>query len=232
MVKTSIILTAYDRIEDTLRCLTSLSNLKDEETEILLMHDHHHASEQLQEACSAMGIKYIHSGQQKGGKEIWRVPGFALNIGVRQSSGSNLIIGNSEILVSHPLQDQIQVIEEGYLCSPKILAENVGVEHYYRSFLPFFLGLPRKVFESIGGYDEDFTGTWYDDDDFILRAGTKAQFVELPHVAVHLEHNRANGQMHVHESAAEYNRKLFEQRKGIVVRNQHISWGQLDKEYN
>lgn len=226
MIKTSIILTAYDRIEDTIRCLNALHKLCTDEMQVLIMHDHHKASKELMKACENLSFLYIHSGKQKANKEMWRVPGFALNIGVRQSLGSNLIIGNSEIFIQECISNQIQKIEEGYICGPKILAQGVGREHYYRGFLPFFLGVPRKVYEAIGGYDEDFVGSCYDDDDFIERATTLAPFLQLDEVAVHLEHLR---DMQHKQTAVSYNYELYKARKGTVERNLNKEWGNIDE---
>jgi predicted glycosyltransferase involved in capsule biosynthesis len=86
--------------------------------------------------------------------------------------------------------------------------------------------MQRQTYIDIGGYDEDFTGQAFDDDDFVTRLqdhGCKYRRTKAR--CVHLYHTRSgpgrSRKLH------EYNRKLFNARRGIIVRNVGREWGVL-----
>jgi len=234
MIETSIFLTSYDRPNQTKKCLPAIRKQCDDSVEIILCDDYHQSSLELATFCAGLGVRYVHTGKQKQGKNMWRVPGFALNIGFQQSLGRNIIFGNSEILLvdESTISKMVTEINARAICSPRILGE--GTSEFLNCKLPFFLGMPRGIFSAIGGYDEDMTGYCFDDNDFSDRALTRGVFKELDVVAVHLHNERgalARKDSFIDNRAWEFNRAIYEQRKDVLVRNKDRAWGQLDKEY-
>lgn len=197
-----------------------------------------------------LNIKYIFTGQRNlDNKILWRVPGFALNIGVRNSKGDIIIFCCAEIF---HLNNTIELITSIYnstdtdkvLAMPKAKDDNGSflkhIENSNGSFdvkiydmqpplinvkFPFFLAMKRKEFMDIGGYDEDFTGTDYDDADLVTRLiANGCTHVETEAMAIHLWHPRlAMTQERI--PRFNYNKKLYEDKRGIIVRNVNREWG-------
>ncbi len=93
--------------------------------------------------------------------------------------------------------------------------------------LPFFLALSRNEFFVIGGYDEDFSGIGYDDNDLMSRLlNNGCQYYQTAAATIHLYHERIWFDK-IDSPEVIYNRTLFCQRQGQVVRNQGREWGQM-----
>lgn len=195
-----------------------------------------------------LNLKYIFSGQRNlNGDLVWRVPGFAINIGVKQSSGDILVLCCAEMLhINHTIARLTNPI----LDNPKLLGIPVGKDDRDGDFLevinkqngtfeldvynkcialntrmPFLMALHRSQFFEIGGYDEDFVGIAYDDNDFIdrlLRNG--CSYCQTDAVTVHLYHPRAKD-YYKHPPEWEYNKNLYYSRIGKIVRNEGREWG-------
>jgi len=97
----------------------------------------------------------------------------------------------------------------------------------YRSTLPFCMGIYKQNLIDIGGYDEDFTGWAGDDDDLmgrLLLKGLKYQYCSAK--VIHLYHPKAyNVEQKYNDVGYLHNLKLFQDRKGIIIRNQNRVWG-------
>ena len=96
---------------------------------------------------------------------------------------------------------------------------------------PFFMGLPRTDFLDIGGYDEDYTGVGVEDKDLVERLKWRGgRYIQAPSMILHLHHSRRRIQTDQQEDVrirTQYNRNLFQAKKGQVVRNQDREWGVL-----
>ncbi len=200
----------------------------------------------------SLNLKYIFTGQRNlNGQMVWRVPGYAINIGVKQSSGDIIIICCAEIF---HLNDTIKILTSVYNSknSDKLLSiphakdddssflnqlESTGGNFNIKNYnnqpplinvkFPFFLAMKKEEFMNIGGYDEDFTGTDYDDEDLVTRLlNNGCSHIETDAMAIHLWHPRLT-MTSERIPRFEYNKKLFEQRKGIIVRNKGREWGKL-----
>lgn len=258
--KISIIITTFQRVQLLRWGLYSLS-LQDIpfDFETIVINDG--VQDETESICAEykdkLHLKYVFSGQRNLGKEpIWRVPGFAINIGVKQSSGDILVLCCAEMLhVNHTIPRLVLPI----LGNSKLLGIPAGKDDRDGAFLecinkndgifdldtfnncanlytkmPFLMALHRVEYDAIGGYDEDFTGIAYDDRDFIdrlLRNG--CQYCSTDAMAVHLYHPRAKG-YYDGEGPKEwdYNKNLFFSRMGQIVRNQGREWGRLDETNN
>lgn len=140
-----------------------------------------------------LNLRYVFTGHRNlNGKIKWRVPGFAINIGAKLSRGQILIISCAEMF---HLNDCISHLSFPLLSNPKLigmpiarddqdssflnnlLATDGGVDFnaFYNNYpglntsLPFLTSISREEFFAIGGYDEDFIGIGYDDNDLMLR---------------------------------------------------------------
>lgn len=195
--------------------------------------------------CNANGAKYIFTGQRNLKHIHWRIPGFALNIGVKAAQGEILVLSCAEmyhigsVLVelvkavnSNPLQNL--AVPEGkddsglYLRTLRIT--NKHSEQLYPTMtklntkLPFLMAMSKSLYMQLGGYDEDFIGQAFDDNDFIDRLlAYGCKHIHTKARCVHLYHTRSgpgrSRKLH------EYNRRLYEARKGIIIRNVGKEWG-------
>lgn len=232
----SILLTTYGRVQDCIKCLNSLLPQKNSKIEIILLDDLHIEDINLQSFCIKSEIQYIHTGHQKGGTPKWRVPGYALNIGAKMAKGDYLILGNAELL--HKSKDTVkQMIKTEIVSYPRIYDQPCnGDLKYYKTFkklegkFPFFMGIPKQVFLDIGGYDEDFTGYAYEDADLAHRLELIINNIEVDADAIHLWNERGTRRKfapNLSHELFEYNKKLYEDRKGIIKRNEGKNWGKL-----
>jgi len=244
----SILLSTHKRTDLLAAVLPSLTRqtVANCAIEIIILDDCFVADEQCRQLAITNNVRYIHTGSTKT-KDEWRIPGFAFNIGVKQCTGDIVFLSGSEIwhhgdtlqplcdaLVNHPknisvprvLDDNtkgrfLKAIQQGNAQS----ATSVGGA--LRSDLPFFMGFHKQEYYDIGGYDEDFTGVCYDDDDFIDRMRANGGKV-VPNYAVttvHLYHERHAYKTPEISVRWEFNKNLYDTRKGIVQRNVGREWG-------
>jgi len=95
--------------------------------------------------------------------------------------------------------------------------------------LPFLMGLSRKNYFDIGGYDEDFKGHSRDDVDFVDRlTNYGCSYHIVGGLCVHLYHHRT---FHDPEMVTkkQYNNAIYQQKRGTIVRNQEREWGKFDE---
>ena len=199
-----------------------------------------------------LNLKYIFSGKRNlDGKLIWRTPGFAINIGVKQSFGNVIVLCCAEIFhVNNSVQLLTNVYEtnrsDKIVAIPKAKDDNgrflkhlmetggdYNIEEYNKQppldnvKFPFFVAMKKKEFVDIGGYDEDFIGTDFDDTDFVRRliqngcsyAETDAKIIHLWHPRLPMTHDR--------KIRYDYNKKLYSERENIIIRNVGKDWGVL-----
>lgn len=253
--KVSIIITTFQRVPLLKWGLYSLSlQTMPFEFETIVLNDG--LQDETEEICSEfkekLNLKYIFTGQRNlDGDPVWRVPGFALNIGVKQSTGDILVMCCAEMF---HINDTIVRLTRPIFDNPKLLGIPVGKDDRDGAFLeyinkhngtfelnaynkcldlytkmPFLMTLHRSQFFEIGGYDEDFLGIAYDDRDFIerlLRNGCSYCLTDA--ATVHLYHPRAEGYYEGDgPSEWDYNKNLFFSRIGKIVRNEGREWGVL-----
>jgi len=198
-----------------------------------------------------LNLQYVFTGQRNLPGDIkWRVPGFAINIGARLSRGKILIISCAEMF---HLNDCIAQLTFPLLLNPKLLGipiarddhdssflnhlEESGGLFDYNSFyhnypalntsLPFLTSISREAFFAIGGYDEDFTGIGYDDNDLMLRLlKNGGAYFQTAAETIHLYHERI---WFAREYSPEtiFNQNLFIARQNQVIRNQNREWGKF-----
>jgi glycosyltransferase involved in cell wall biosynthesis len=232
----SILLTTYNRTADCIKCLNKLLDQKTESIEIILLDDYHIVDPVLQIYCENHSVKYVHTGQQKNGRVHWRVPGFAYNIGAKLAKGGYFIIGCAEI--EHIQKNSIQKLyKRNSVTYPRIWDQPKNFKGKYTTWnrlngkFPFCMGVPSDIYFNIGGYDEDFTGYCFDDADFSDRLQLLLDFEEVDIDVVHLWNARGaknRGDRRLNDGKAWYfNKRLYEERRGKIIRNENKTWGIL-----
>jgi len=194
--------------------------------------------------AQSFNAKYIWVKERKG----WSGPGHSLNVGVKAASTDIVILSCPEIW---HMNDCIKsTLEEFELNDSKIMVMPTGKDDENKECLdylltkytdvspnlydrcchlnckvPFLLGMYKKDYIDIGGYDEDFMeGVGRDDRDFVERMlQNGCRYIETPGKIVHLWHERQPDDT----EARKYNIKLYEQRHGQIIRNQNKEWGIL-----
>jgi glycosyltransferase involved in cell wall biosynthesis len=257
-MRVSIIIATFKRANLLDLGLWSLSRQNsDKDIEIVVVNDG--IEDDTAKVCdsyrSIFNIKYIFSGQRNKDIIKSRIPGFALNIGVKQSSGDIIILtcpeifhlSNSVDLIANELISNDNILatpnviyfdDDGETTNKLLLDRTIKVdvkkvnrnrECTQATQMPYFMGMYKKAFMDINGYDEDFIGYAGDDSDLIGRLrsnGLKHQktFAEV----IHLFHGATNdGRHHYNNPDWVYNYNLFMDRKGRVVRNENREWGVL-----
>ena len=251
MVTTSVLITTYKRVHLLKWGLESLSQQNtDFEWEVLVLNDG--IPDETEELCQeyitkGLQVKYIFTGQRNLDGEKWRVPGFAFNIGAKLSKAPVIILSCAEMY--HLDSDSIKNLTEPVLENTSRLTipkgkddtggflrqlestQSTSIQIYDRLptlnvRLPFVMGLNRKRFVDIGGYDEDFTGIAFDDDDIVSRLREDGcHYREVASRVVHLFHGRGGKAGHDYTTKWMLNRNLYRARQGIVYRNLGREWG-------
>ncbi|MEQ8176341.1 MAG: glycosyltransferase [Syntrophomonadaceae bacterium] len=197
-----------------------------------------------------LNLKYVFTGKRNSpGSLIYRVPGFALNIGIRKAKGQVLVISCAEMFhVNNTVENLVLPV----LGDNKNISTSIGMDDtgafldglnklgdfswidYIACFprlntrLPFLMAVNRQEMIDIGGYDEDFTGFAYDDDDLISRLLGNGCYMCLTQAqTIHLYHER-HDDSHMDSPELKHNERLYNERKGQIFRNQNHYWGQLD----
>jgi glycosyltransferase involved in cell wall biosynthesis len=250
-MKVSIIIPSFKRAHLLQWNLLSLSKQAIPfEFETIVLNDG--LSDETEQLCLAfkeqLNLKYIFTGKRNHpDKMIWRVPGFVLNIGVKQATGDVIVICCAEMFhLNNTIELLAKAVADKVIAIPKAKDDNGSflrhltitkgnfsqVEYDNQPVLenvkfPFLIAMKWDEFVSIGGYDEDFTGTDYDDTDFVGRlVASGCTYKETEAKTIHLWHPRL-------VMSAEriprfnHNKKLYEDRQGIVLRNVGREWGIL-----
>ena len=254
-MKVSIIVPSFKRANLLRWNLLSLSRQTIPfDFETIILNDG--TSDETEELCSKykdkLNIKYIFTGQRNmSGNFVWRIPGFAINIGVKQSEGDVIVLCCAEMF---HVNDTIRRITEVFNSSdidktiviPLAKDDNSRflnrlIVHYGEYSMddyntqpnldnvrfPFFMAMKKKDYMDIGGYDEDFTGTDFDDADLVHRlVQNGCQYLETEARVVHLWHERLSMSPE-RRVRYEYNKRLYKEREDIIVRNVGREWGVL-----
>jgi len=243
-MKISLIMTTFQR--DNLLKLT-LPNIVNQRRadEIILVNDS--TQDDTEQIAKDFGCNYIFTGQRNVNNNMkWRVPGYALNIGVKASSGDIIVLSCAEMYHIGDLLNQISTpvmkdylalgIPEGKDDNGIYLSYLVGAKKHNPTIysqlsplnvkLPFLLAMRREIYLEIGGYDEDFTGQAYDDNDIVARLlAYGCEYVQTKARCVHLFHKRSYHNRN--RNSLTYNKRLFLARQGIVKRNIGKEWGRI-----
>lgn len=249
-MKMSILITCFQRshlLRWHLRSLVRQYGIED--CEIIVLNDG--IQDSTEQVCiefnDRLNIKYIFTGQRNTPTIKWRIPGFCLNVGIKQASYDFMIISCAEMYLVE--DDIIQAIFDTLSINSRQLVITEGKEDRKRyflkyleqtngmysaniynklcglgTFLPFYMGLSKNELMHIGGFDEDFIGNAWDDNDIISRlqkVGCMYNKLDNKHV-VHLYHKRRHSMV-----GHDINKKLYEDRINTIIRNGEREWGVL-----
>lgn len=249
MPKATILIPTFNRDELLRFGLISIIRQQVDDIEIFVLNDGPH-SEATQRLAQSFGAKYIHTGVRfnDGGEGSWRIPGFAFNIGAKMAASDVLILTCPEMwhMEVYTLDRLIEPVAE----DPKNMGRPKGRRDNHAKFLtalrkspaaasralfsrlaalrtslPFLLSVSKQSYCEIGGYDEDFLGRSFDDDDFVGRmVAAGNQYVQVEASCVHLHHPKMPMVMTV---PITHNKELYNIRKGQIIRNAGREWGVL-----
>ena len=250
----SIIIPCYKRSELLKRGLESLSQQKSAYPfEVIILNDG--VVDNTENVCNQfkdkLNIRYFFTGHRNISKDIWRVPGFSINVGVKQADSDIIILSSPEIFYME--KDIIERILTPLLNNSKLLVIPYGrndihgkilqalkfkqpidfsmyhnLRHNLPVFLPFCMGMRKENFVDIGGYDEDFIGYCWDDNDIIDRLiMSGCNYHQIQSHIIHLYHDKSF-QLKNEEEEEQYNLKLYKDRKNQIIRNKGKEWGKMD----
>jgi len=236
-IRASLIIAAYNRDNLLKQCLPTIIRQSVDQLEIFVCDE----AETPVTTKSLIDkyrdtIKYLHTGQTKELGRKWRVPGFAFNIGVKQTVGDVLILSSAEIYhVDDCLEPMIQAVEKDdkALAIPrgKDAADGQTADQFdemrtLNTELPFLMAMHRKYYEQVGGFDEDFTGHGRDDVDLVGRLKhVGCHYIRLPCRCIHLYHPL--GKSDPSKAGLVSNMEIYRKKKGIIERNKGKQWGQI-----
>lgn len=245
---TSIIIPTFQR-DDLLELTLPITvNYLPIDSEIVVINDG--LPGRTKEICQKNGVKYLFSGKRNIIKLRWRCSSWAYNIGIKQAKYENLILTCPEMLhlnnciqfLSGSLKDKEITIPVDAMDDLKGIYLNYFKkyrkhdEQIYQSCsklntkLNFLVGIKKWILLEIGGFDEDFIGHAFDDTDLMGRlVDYGCQYTKTKAKTIHLYHNRHQqaGRNEDYNEKFQYNKNLFESRKGQIIRNQGKSWGEL-----
>jgi GT2 family glycosyltransferase len=230
----SIVITTFNRNPLLARTLASITRQVPTlpfSLEVLVVDDgdlrHGHPSARF--LCEQFGARYISC--RRPASPAFRNPALPNNIGLRAASGDVVILQNAEC--EHQSPDTIASLTAAVLTEPAsppraVFAHVLALDpagHPTQSYCgpdnprPYFFcgAIRRELLVRLRGFDEDYRGAGYDDDDLAARlAGEGVEFLYPPLPLVHHQW---------HEPAGSYDnapqmRDLFEQKCAAMIRGE------------
>ena len=217
--KGTLILTTFNRNKQLQLGLESIRRYSDIRT--IVANDG--AEDQSREIAKYFGAEYLHTGDNN----LWRTPGYAINKAAKLVDTLYLYVSCAEMYhyndcldIMSRYQDQTTLtIPLGYEDRKDCYAFDSNLPPYsLETKLPFLMGMPTEAFKRLGGYDEDFIGQGYDDNDIVDRLQAYGcNYVQTDAICVHLYHTRKDTTRN--SANLSINKKLYNDRKGYIYRN-------------
>lgn len=221
----SFFITCYNRTDYLRRCMDSW-HLRDD-IKVIILDDNKEGDTDLSEICIENRFHYIHTGANK--KYQWRVPGFAINIGVKYFPNDIMVVSCAEIFhINEALLNIVDAVYENKkaiaYCDGWLEGRPEYAGRPLNTKLPFLMGWNYDTFINIGGYDEDFIGYAYDDNDIVERLqGAGCVLNKVKGNITHLWHEPDTGGKY----KIGPNKEIYEAKKGTIIRNIGKEWGVL-----
>lgn len=244
-MKLSVIITTYKRPE--LLCAGLSSYLNDPslaDIEFIVVNDG--VEDDTETVCKSfdgrLNIKYYFTGHRNYCGVVWRCPGHAINFGVLKSNTDNILISCAEMYYIHSdLMSLVVALNEdrnrlvipyGFDDDGSAL-NNLPTTQEYKHLpllntkFPFFMLLDKIKFVNIGGYDEEFSGVAFDDNDIVDRLLDSGSYYHQHNSdVIHLYHSRSQeNYSNEFQSKWNHNYSLYVNRRGIINRNVNKQWG-------
>jgi hypothetical protein len=240
----SIVITAFNRNPQLHKTLTSIARQKHEgELDVIVVDDGdgRHGHPPARFLCEQFGARYISC--RRPASIHFRNPSLPNNIGIRAASGDVVILQNAECCHEDP--DTIQRLSEPVFAALASSLPQVATFAHVIALSPdgtpqqtycspavrrpyFFCGaVSRELLVRLRGFDEDFCGAGYDDDDLAVRlAGEGCRLVYTDAKVHHQWHPPAGVYLDVLLMAALFEFKCAQMTRGELgtVRNPG-GWG-------
>lgn len=230
----TLLLTTYNRNE---LLHYTLESIKSQATDVEVVVINDYLPDASVTLAKKYGARYMFTGQRNMDSIVWRCPGFAINYAVKRTQSDIIIISCAEVYQMGSCLEQLLAVGGQHLAIPTGIDDTgnhlQALQNHcplplegppLNTRLPFLMAVPRETFVEIGGYDEDFTGQGYDDNDLVERLqAAGCRYVETEARCIHLYHSRNLATRGTGRLA--YNRKLFESRRGTIRRNTDKEWG-------
>ena len=235
-MKTSIVLTTFNRNPQLAQTLASIRR-QQFSGEVIVVDDGDlsHGNPSASLVCAAFGARHI--SLRRPFSSSFRNPAYPNNVGIRAASGDVVILQNAEC--RH--EDPEAIVKLTALVTPisavfaRVIALNEDGSELMTYCGPenprpyFFCGaIRREWLVKLRGFDEDYTGAGYDDDDLADRLGASGvDFVFSDIKVSHQWHPPAGTYADATEMHALYQSKLAAMMKGELglVRNVGRDWG-------
>lgn len=210
-LRTSLIITAYHADQEmadlTIKCLASL---KDRPDEVIVVDD-----------CSPLligldGVDTYFRRETNGGFPECANSGFEL------ARGDILILSNNDITFTDGwLEAILKPLLEGYDISHVNVSDQgdyIKDEITEDDFFGSLWAMTRKVYETLGGFDEDFKKGTFEDKDYYLRA-KRAGFKIGKNHAMEVGHIGRATMDKIYPDREDFfeNRQRFEKKNGFVL---------------
>ena len=240
MPRVSIVISTFNRSALLERTLESIYAQQYRDFEVIVVDDGNDG-DLTTDACRRFDVRYFKRYDRPS--LIYSNPAIPNNIGVRKALGEVVILQNAEC--SHASEELIlnlaNAVGENDAVFAAVASLGIGgqFQGYYchpvkRPAPYFFCGaLKKKWFEDLRGFDEDYTGYGYDDDDFadrLMQSGVNILFTDTV-MAYHQWHTPTSFNPELDPRQA-YNKKLYEEKtlamsRGEIgpIRNLGRDWG-------
>jgi hypothetical protein len=219
---TSIVISTFNRNVQLAQTLTSIARQQVPDLEVIVVDDgdlrHGHPSASL--VCQTFGARYLPC--RRPASSQFRNPSLPNNIGIRAATGDVVILQNAEC--RHDSPDAIQQLVSQVTATNAVFAHVTALNpdgsfamDYCSPSAPrpyFFCGaIRREWLVRLRGFDQDYWGAGYDDDDLALRLHCEGVTFTYSDIKVaHQWHSPAGDY-----SSAEQMRQLFEEKCQAMV---------------
>jgi GT2 family glycosyltransferase len=219
-------MTTYNRPVQLRETLFSIQRQQFPGLEVIVVDDGD--DEGTPRVCESYGVKYLKMNRLRS--DQYRNQARPLNAGIRQAVGEILILQNAECkhIANRVIEGIISPLTNTNAVFAKVIALNPAGEEttlYCGKENPrpfFFCGaIRREWFDRLRGFDEDYLGYGFEDDDMadrLRREGVEFIFTDL--LVYHQWHPPA-GIIDMAETSAMFERKRTEP----TVRNLNREWG-------
>lgn len=243
----SIVMTAFNRANLLQGTLASIATQTYPNLQVIVVEDGVSLTGETEEVCFNSPIPIEYYCRRNRPKLDYSNPAIPKNIGIRKAAGEFLIIQCGEVRykthfdVAHLVKDLMykEKISNFALC--EALDERGSFKEWYAHptergtnwFLDFCQASHREDVLAIGGFDEDYQGYGFDDDDFALRMqASGVKYCWKPDVVTqHQWHPIADKRPDLSEEGRHrYNRMKFDlenKRRGPVA-NEGRNWGDIN----
>lgn len=243
----SIVMTARKRASQLMNTLESINFQTVKPNQIVIVEDGVEGWNETQDVCRKWrGELPIDLVLRRNRPKLgYSNPAIPKNIGIRKATGELLIIQCGEVRYTREtdIENLIRPVAEDHLLSTfaycKALAPNGEFQEWYAGpersagwFLDFCQCASRAAITAIGGFDEQYQGYGFDDDDFAFRMqqfGVKYQWA--PEVITeHQWHSIPDKNVELSEAGRTRlgilrKRVLEEGRADLVIANVGMPWG-------